>query len=147
MDPLQLTKQLVSFKSPSHVSNSEISQFVLQQLEALGFQTEAVEYVDEDGVAKVNVVGKKGPDNTEPGLAYFCHSDVVPVENWTGPGAAYTATEKDSRLYGRGSCDMKGSAACMLSAISHVMQMLQAKSQAPLEIGRCRAISGIVNAK
>lgn len=122
MSALELTKQLVSFKSPSHVSNSKVSQFIANEIQALGFEIELQTYVDERGVEKVNVLAKKGPDNQRAGLAYFCHSDVVPAETWTGPGGAYSPIEEQGRLYGRGSCDMKGSAACMLAAIDRLKE-------------------------
>ena len=124
MDALQLTKDLVAFKSPSHVSNAEVSEFIIDRLRELGgFVIERCKYKDAAGVEKVNVLGHAGPrfeDCGQTGLAYFCHSDVVPATKWTGPGEAYTATEHDGKLYGRGSSDMKGSAACMLSAISQI---------------------------
>lgn len=50
-------------------------------------------------------------------MAYFGHTDVVPADDWKfaehGP---FQPTVKDGRLYGRGSCDMKGSVACALAA-------------------------------
>jgi acetylornithine deacetylase len=66
----------------------------------------------------VNVLGRKGRPRAG-GLAYFCHTDVVPADDWHddvhGP---FTPVERDGRLYGRGSCDMKGSLAAMLAAAS-----------------------------
>lgn len=123
MDALQLTKELVAFESPSHVSNAAVSDFIAHQLVDLGFSVELTKYRDHAGVEKVNVLGHIGPDFEEsgqPGLAYFCHSDVVPADDWSGPGEAFSATEQDGKLYGRGSCDMKGSAACMLAAIAAI---------------------------
>lgn len=120
MDAQQLTRELVAFESPSHVSNRDISQFVEDRLREMHFDIELVEYTDEQGVPKVNVVGRRGPEGGGRGLAYFCHSDVVPAEKWMGPGEPFEATQQNGRLYGRGSCDMKGSAACMLSAIDRV---------------------------
>ena len=127
-DPLTLTKELVAFESPSYRSNAEVSNFIADKLRSLGFDIELVEYKDPAGVTKVNVLGRKGSvDLADPGLAYFCHSDVVPAEDWSGPGEPFVPTETDGKLYGRGSCDMKGSAACMLAAIEQLgTQTLQA---------------------
>ena len=113
IDSLQLTKDLVAFESPSHVSNAAVSQFVVDQLKQLGFDIELGKYQDHAGVEKVNVLGRIGPSFQQcgqSGLAYFCHSDVVPADNWTGPGQAYSPVVQDEKLFGRGSCDMKGSA-------------------------------------
>jgi acetylornithine deacetylase len=65
------------------------------------------------------------------GMAYFCHTDVVPVLNWSLPHGPFEATVRDGRLYGRGSTDMKGSLACMLAAVS---DRLSSPLQAPIYI-------------
>lgn len=50
-------------------------------------------------------------------MAYFGHTDVVPADPWFFPEhGPFTPTVKEGRLYGRGSCDMKGSISCMLAA-------------------------------
>src|SRR5262245_60652577 len=81
----------------------------------LGFDTERLEYHDPNGVRKASVVGKKGRGTG--GMAYFGHTDVVPADDWKfaehGP---FQPTIRNGRLYGRGSCDMKGSVACVLAA-------------------------------
>ena len=121
MDVVALTKELVALESPSHLTNRHVADLLVDRLKSLGFEVEVTEYRDQAGVTKVNLAGRLGPsDGDQPGLAYFCHSDVVPAEHWTGPGGAYDPIERDGRLFGRGSCDMKGSAACMLTAISQV---------------------------
>ncbi len=117
MDALQFTKDLVAFESPSSVSNVAVSDYVEDLLLKLGFTTERVEYEDARGVLKCNIIGKKG--DGDGGLGFFAHTDVVPVTDWFsekyGP---FDPHVKDERLYGRGSCDMKGSLACMLEAAS-----------------------------
>jgi len=115
MNAIQYTRDLVAFESPSPLSNVAVSDYVEQTLRRLGFEIERIEYDDDNGVRKANVLGKKG--SGKGGVAYFGHTDVVPADDWAFPeGGAYTPTEKDGRLYGRGSCDMKGSVACMLAA-------------------------------
>jgi acetylornithine deacetylase len=49
------------------------------------------------------------------------HSDVVPVDgqNWSVP--PFALTERDGKLYGRGTADMKGFIACILAAIPHFL--------------------------
>lgn len=115
MEALQLARDLVAVDSTSARSNAAVSDHVEAVLRKLGFSTERVEYIDNRGVQKVNILGKKG--NGAGGLAYFGHTDVVPAEDWFAdePGP-FTPTVRDGRLYGRGSCDMKGSIACMLAA-------------------------------
>ena len=48
------------------------------------------------------------------GLALMGHSDVVPAEGWDED--PFKAVERAGKLYGRGSADMKGSIACMVTA-------------------------------
>ncbi len=119
MNPLDYTRQLVAFDSTSNLSNAPVSDCVEATLKSLGFATERVEYDDAGGVRKVSIVSKKGPGTG--GLAYFAHTDVVPADMWSIPDhGPFTPTVKNNRLYGRGSCDMKGSIGCMLAAAARL---------------------------
>lgn len=115
MRSLHYLTQLIQFPSVSTDSNVRVTDQVQQWLGELDFELERVDYTDENGVAKSNIVGRKGPAGC--GLAYFGHTDVVPVHSWShaasGPWQPQVTSDK---VYGRGSCDMKGSVACMLAA-------------------------------
>ncbi|MFT5526643.1 MAG: acetylornithine deacetylase [Pirellulaceae bacterium] len=115
MDAISYAKSFVEINSISRWTNGPATDWVKQQLHALGFDTERIEYDDENGERKSSVVGKRGEGRG--GLAYFGHSDVVPADTWVikehGP---FEPTVKDGRLYGRGSCDMKGSISAFLAA-------------------------------
>ena len=122
---VEALRKLIAFPSVSSRSNSDVSDFVTEQLTCLGFNVERTEYTDPEGVTKVNLVARRDPAGTQTthqaGLAYFCHTDVVPADNWTGPeGDPFHAIHRDDRIYGRGSCDMKGSLAAMLASVSRV---------------------------
>lgn len=119
MNALEHTRELVKFASISSTSNAEVSAQVERALKRLEFETERIEYVDAAGIAKVNVVGKKGGGTG--GLAYFAHTDVVPADPWFSKEfGAFEPTVKGDRLYGRGSCDMKGSIGCLLAAAERI---------------------------
>lgn len=115
MKALRYAKRMVKFNTTSHLSNRAISKYLEMKLTKHGFVVEKTGYLDSKGVDKINIVAKKGSGNG--GLAWFGHSDVVPAKRWFskkfGPFEPAIARE---RLYGRGSCDMKGSIACMLEA-------------------------------
>lgn len=115
MDSLAYAKDLMAFESPSFLSNVPVSDYAEETLRRLGFTTERVEFEDEQGVPKASIVGKKGEGRG--GVAYFGHTDVVPADDWLstehGP---FQPTVVGDKLYGRGSCDMKGSIACALAA-------------------------------
>lgn len=118
-NPVECASRLVAVDSVSSISNSPVSDVVENELRSLNFQVERQEFLDPHGIPKVNVIGKLGPGTG--GIAYFGHTDVVPVTSWSvrehGP---FQPTVKNGRLYGRGSCDMKGSIACAISAASRL---------------------------
>lgn len=119
MKAIQYARQLIQIDSTSHRSNQRIARYLERKLTKIGFVVEKSEYLDGKGVRKFNIVARKG--GGQRGLAYFCHSDVVPARRWFtkkfGPFEPVIARE---RLYGRGSCDMKGSIACMLAAARQI---------------------------
>ncbi len=113
MQSLDIASELVSRASPSRISNADVSDVAERTLRSLDFETERVEYDDERGVRKVNVIGKKG--RGIGGLTFFGHTDTVPADEWA-EGDPFKPFVRDGRLYGRGSCDMKGPDACMMAA-------------------------------
>jgi acetylornithine deacetylase len=123
---LQLTRELIRFPSVSHESNESVTQYVADQLLALGFDIEWHRYTDDKGKIKASIVAKRGPGSG--GVCYLAHTDVVPAEDWSfeqsGP---FEPTTWNSRLYGRGSCDMKGSLACAIQAAGQVPVGMQTK--------------------
>ena len=132
----ELAAELVRFDSVSSKSNSEVTQTVSGWLDQLGFQIEWLEYKDSQGTTKVSIVAKrepkagvKGPEgNATGGGAYLAHTDVVPVDDWdTGFSGPFEPIEREGRLYGRGSCDMKGSLACAIQAVSRIDRNQQIK--------------------
>ncbi len=119
VDAVEYACSLVGVPSVSRDSNVQVSDVAEAHLRRLGFQVERQEFLDPIGVPKVNIIGKKGPGSG--GLAYFCHTDVVPADTWSIPDhGPFQPTVRDGRLYGRGSCDMKGSLACMLAAANRI---------------------------
>jgi acetylornithine deacetylase len=130
MNALDYVRDLVSFGSISSVSNVDVCDRLERVLKSLDFETERIDYVDAAGVKKSNVVGKRG--DGPGGLAYFAHTDVVPADNWfSSEHGPFVPTVKDGRLYGRGSCDMKGSLGCALAAAASISRK---KQRAPLYI-------------
>ena len=58
MHATEYARELVSRASPSRLSNLAVSDYVENTLRSLDFETERVQYDDEFGVRKVNVIGK-----------------------------------------------------------------------------------------
>jgi acetylornithine deacetylase len=120
MQALEYLRELIPFPSVSSESNNEITDCVARWLRRLSFETEHIRFVDDNGVQKSCVVGRKGP-TAGCGLAYFGHTDVVPVNSWSfAESGPWTPTIANGRMYGRGSCDMRGSLACMLAAMESI---------------------------
>ena len=116
---LEYAARLVAVPSVSANSNVPASDVVESILRLQGFEVERQTFLDASGIAKSNIIGKIG--SGRGGLAYFGHTDVVPADTWSIPEhGPFAPTVKNSRLYGRGSCDMKGSIACMLAAIGRI---------------------------
>ena len=113
----------------SPLSNVEVMDFLTETLGSVDCEVERVEYRDPAGVLKVNLIGRKGPVNGNPGLALLGHIDTVPAIGWSMD--PFEARIVDGKMYGRGSCDMKGSVACMIEVASHYDS---AKLAAPLYV-------------
>jgi len=113
MTSKDLLKKLVSYDTTSTLSNLELIHFVQAYLQQHGVESKLVH--DESG-AKANLYATIGPQD-KPGVMLSGHTDVVPVsgQNWSSD--PFELTERDNRLYGRGSCDMKGFIASALAIV------------------------------
>lgn len=106
----KLTQDLVAIPSVSSQGNAEVSQHAHDLLNREGFEVERLAYLD-NGVEKVSLVARKGTG--AGGIGFFSHTDTVPGDvGW----APFDPVIRDGRLYGRGSCDMKGPAAATIVA-------------------------------
>jgi len=133
-DPVTLLQSLIAYPSVSSRSNVDVTQAVAGLLERLGFGITLCDYLDAAGVPKSNLIASRLPSKVSQstvGLAYFCHTDVVPADDWCGPGEAFDSVIANDRIYGRGSCDMKGSLVAMLAAISRIDASTQ---RAPIHV-------------
>jgi acetylornithine deacetylase len=109
LDVVQLTRRLVAFPSESQTSNVEVTEYIADILNDLQFEIERLPYVDKNGVDKISIVARLGRGSG--GLSLMSHDDVVPALP-----EQYKPKLTGGRLYGRGSCDMKGPLAATLCA-------------------------------
>ena len=107
---LQQLNQLVATPSVSSTDpvwdqgNREVIDLLAGWLEGMGFSTE-IQEVNEDG-SKANLIATLG--SGPGGLVLAGHTDTVPFDEGRWQSNPLGITERDNRLYGLGSTDMKG---------------------------------------
>lgn len=127
LSEIEILDRLVGFNTVSNRSNLELIDFVRSYLDGLGVASTLLP--DATG-QKANLLATIGPADV-PGYVLSGHTDVVPVEGQEWSRDPFRMWEKDGRLYGRGTTDMKGFVACMLA---RVPEMLARPLAAPLHI-------------
>ncbi|SFR54820.1 acetylornithine deacetylase [Litoreibacter janthinus] len=113
MDARAILDKLVSFQTVSHVSNLDLVDWVENYLKGHGVTSTRV--YNEEG-NKASLYANVGPE-VEGGVILSGHTDVVPVEGQAWDTDPFTVVEKDGKLFGRGTCDMKGFDALALAAV------------------------------
>jgi acetylornithine deacetylase len=108
-----LLTQLVAFDTTSAKSNLELIAFVEDYLKGHGITSTLVPSPDGAKADLFATIGPKG----DGGVGLSGHSDCVPVEGQKWTSDPFTLTLRDGKLYGRGTCDMKGFIACVLASV------------------------------
>ncbi|MCH8520824.1 acetylornithine deacetylase [Glycocaulis sp.] len=111
-DTAAILERLIAFDTTSRNSNLALIDWVEGYLTGLGARCERVGSADGE---KSNLHAFIGPE-ADGGVILSGHSDVVPVDGQNWSTDPFVLTEKDGKLYGRGTCDMKGFLACALAA-------------------------------
>jgi len=122
-----ILERLVAFATVSRDSNLDIIAHIADHLRAAGIAPVVVPSPDGTKAALYAQVGPDAPG----GVVLSGHSDVVPVDgqDWTLP--PFALTERDGRLYGRGTADMKGFVALSIAAM---IRAAQGQLSRPLQI-------------
>ncbi len=113
MSSRALLEKLVAFPTVSRDSNLELIHFIRDYLSALGVDSELLH--NQEG-SKANLLASIGPLERS-GIVLSGHTDVVPVDGQAWSVDPFRLTEREGRLYGRGTADMKGFIACVLAAV------------------------------
>jgi acetylornithine deacetylase len=119
----EMLARLVAFRTVSRDSNLGCIAFIRDYL--AGFGIDATIIPNADGT-KANLYATIGP-KVPGGIVLSGHTDVVPVESQAWTTDPWTLTERDGKLYGRGTCDMKGFVAIALTAAASAARMTLAR--------------------
>ena len=142
---LDLTKKLIAFDTTSRSSNLALIDFAQELLERAGARCRRS--YDASG-RKANLFATLGPDG-DGGYVLSGHTDVVPVDGQDWSSDPFQAEVRGDKLFGRGTCDMKGFAGV---ALSLVPEIATAKLKRPIhfalsydeEVG-CTGVSGLID--
>jgi acetylornithine deacetylase len=144
-ETLDLIRRLIAFDTTSRLSNLDLIHFVADYLDRLGIRSVLVH--DETG-KKANLWATIGPEGPG-GVVLSGHTDVVPVDGQPWDTDPFQVVEKDGRLYGRGTSDMKSFIAV---ALAFAPEMKAAPLKEPIhfafsydeEVG-CLGVHGLID--
>ncbi len=101
--------------------------FIKSYLDSYGVSSHLV---FDDLKTKANLFAQIGP-NIPGGVMLSGHTDVVPVKGQSWQTDPFIVSERNNRLFGRGTCDMKSFNALILSAVP---TLINTKLKKPIQI-------------
>lgn len=117
--PREMIEALVAIPTVSRDSNLDCINFIRDYLSARGVSATLVE--NEDG-SKASLFATIGPE-VEGGVVLSGHTDVVPVDDQDWASDPFQVVERDGRLFGRGTCDMKSFYAIALAMLPEMQSL------------------------
>ncbi|MEM7214957.1 MAG: acetylornithine deacetylase [Pseudomonadota bacterium] len=114
----EMIDRLVGFPTVSRDSNLDLIDFVEDYLAEWGIKGHRV--YNEEG-NKANFYAMVGPQ-VEGGIVLSGHTDVVPVDGQLWDTDPFKVVEKNGKLFGRGTCDMKSFSAIGLSLVPEMLK-------------------------
>jgi acetylornithine deacetylase len=117
----KILARLVAFDTTSRNPNRALIDYVRDYLNPYGVHSDIVASDDGSKACLWATIGNVDAN----GIVLAGHTDVVPVDDQDWTSHPFTLTERDGKLYARGSCDMKGFIAC---ALAFVPEFLAAKT-------------------
>lgn len=114
----KILSDLVAFDTTSRNSNRPLLDYVVPFLRGYGIEPLLIWNEDR---SKANLWATIGPRNGK-GIILSGHTDTVPVDGQQWNTDPFALTERNSLLYGRGSCDMKGFLASVLALVPRLVE-------------------------
>jgi acetylornithine deacetylase len=109
----EILTKLISFDTTSRDGNIPLIEWVEAYLNGWEIPHFRVDY---EVAKKTNLFATIGPD-VAGGIVLSGHTDVVPVDGQNWKSHPFELVERDARLFGRGTCDMKGFIAVALAMV------------------------------
>jgi len=125
---LEWTQRLVSYDTTSRQSNLGLIEAVRDHFLAKGLRPH-LSYNPQRDKANLFVTVPAADGSTGGGIVLSGHTDVVPVDGQDWTSDPFRPVVRDGRLYGRGTCDMKGFIGTSLSLLP---TLLEAKLREPV---------------
>jgi acetylornithine deacetylase len=125
---LDWTNKLVSFDTTSRGSNLALIETVRDYLRGVGLESH-LSHNDEGNKANLFATIPAADGSVQGGIVLSGHTDVVPVDGQKWDSNPFAPEVRDGKLYGRGTCDMKGFIA---SSLALVPSLLQARLREPV---------------
>jgi len=104
LDARAILDRLVAFPTVSRDTNLPLVDWLQDYLSSHDIDSHRI---PSPCGTKAHLYAQVGP-NVAGGVALSGHTDVVPVDGQAWTTDPWTVTEKDGKLFGRGTCDMKG---------------------------------------
>jgi acetylornithine deacetylase len=117
-DTVEILKTLIAFDTISRRSNLALVGWIVSLLERYNAR---IRLSHDDAGTKANVLASFGPQ-VAGGVVLSGHLDVVPVDDQVWSSDPFVLTERNRRLYGRGTADMKGFVAACLAAVPRIAE-------------------------
>jgi succinyl-diaminopimelate desuccinylase len=108
-----LLKSLVKVDTTADKGELAAAQIIRSHLQDHGIAAELTCW----DKTRANIVAHIKSTGQKPALLFACHLDVVPPGEGKWKYPPFSATEDDGRVFGRGSADMKGSIAALITAV------------------------------
>jgi acetylornithine deacetylase len=113
MNAIQILDKLIQLNTVNDQQNKEIMTWLADFLQPQGFK---IQLVKNKTSGKLSLLAKYN-QKKNPVLTFCGHTDTVPAgTNWTKD--PFKLTAEGEKLFGLGSCDMKGGIAAFLAAVS-----------------------------
>jgi len=118
-ETVELLERLIAFPSISSESNLDLINFIEEYLTDHGVTSQRIWSPCGN---KASLIANIGP-SVPGGIVLSGHTDVVPVVGQAWLTDPWRLTAKHGKLYGRGTCDMKGFIAIALSRVADMVKM------------------------